>query len=88
MPQYILELTWTDKGRNNSVPVTTRRGKAMAVADANNVTGWSGQPISGSDIIDTDTGALWKVQGNDSDIRAMISTWESHGNVTVADGPQ
>lgn len=88
MPQYILELTWTEQGRNNPVPVAIRRQKAMAVAENNDVFGWDGAPITSRDIIDTDTGALWKVDGTDENIRAMIATWESHGNVTVADGPQ
>lgn len=88
MPQYILELTWTEKGKNNPVSVEKRREKAMVVANDHFITGWGGQPISSSDIISTDTGALWKVEGNDDDIRAVVAIWEGYGNVTVEMWPQ
>lgn len=80
MPQYILELTWTERGRTNPVPVADRRQKAMAVAAAHGVTGWDGSPIG---VTDTDAGCLWKVEGEDADVRATVAEWEGHGNVTV-----
>jgi hypothetical protein len=89
MPQYTLTLKWTDKGANPNHPhsVQHRRNKAKAVANSKQVTGWDGTPVKDTDITPTQTGAIWKVQGEDSKLKEMISTWEWFGNVKVSGGP-
>ena len=91
MPQFTLTLTWTAQGANphHLVPVPERRRKAIAVANSNHVRNLQGLPIqdNGVDIVPTATGAIWNVDGQDADVRNMISTWVAHGNVTVSGGP-
>jgi hypothetical protein len=88
MPQYRLDLTWTQQGRdpNNPHPVSVRRDAAVQVAQQYNVTGPGGKPIR-NHITEGSNGPTWIVEGANNDIDSMIGIWEKMGNVTVSKSP-
>ena len=86
MPQYRLELTWTEHGRNNPVSVHDRRQAAVGVAGVHHVTGPGGDDIR-NHITEGQNGPTWIVEGSKSNVYNMIEEWKIHENVHVSGGP-
>jgi hypothetical protein len=82
MPRYRLDLEWTLLGWINPNPPANRRALALDVARNHHVTGPNGAPIE-YHAHPAPRGALWVVEGADSDIDDMIEEWEGFWNVTV-----